>query len=909
MVDRRFQGTNYDAPQTYDNLDFEQAVYTEEILERFKLLFAASLSLGRVWHGIVAVEDPAIAQESDNLPLVVKLNDSDPTKIDILPGIAVTPSGHRIVVNATVLGVDLATTTDGGVNIVYLEYNTEDDTTKKANHWNVMVPINRLTYTAASKYVKVLTAAAYNALSNTVKQHCVALSVVNMMPSTTGVAAVIDMSQVNYGFIRPWFSPVDIYHRTRLGSGLQTEQNIHAMSLNDLAVAAGLSLYEVESAIGMILSKDVSIAGVPGYLCEEEIPLAAMFKDPTGILTGMIPGHCWVAELSAFPIKIGRVCPSGIDYDFQEFDLAYVHIPHTNYIYFPQTEFEAVNEMLTSGWTDRGIKVWYTRAAIGEPQKWVASSKLTLGQGTEKEAAITSGGAYSKLGDNEIDFADAGPLPVKYTAYIDKDGNIGKLPQVLLPYTLLQDMTTPVSVTTTPLGNCRLAIAMTQAPDSDPLMDIQFTIAGKDVNGLSLTETLKFDQTFKDNVVPYAPWNSSSGLWQGVLHDIENNRQLVFSVQTFSQIDTITLGSAIEALNSTAIVLFAVPNTRDTEELRGMCACANVFWDGYRIAQVHDIRTVRHTIAKDSSFEAIQTVASFTYRALNPIAPMIIAEDFQVPQLHNLQETREGTDPDSNLYHHPPTSLLFPGAMECDGIHSYLYKSASFWNVPWDPFMMDEDYYVGREILVRVNGAYTGPIWEQPYETRKIVAKIDDNTIEHSGAPFPITIDAHWVEMVEKHFISAPLHLLQRNDEGFGLYTSRVIPISIPGGTDPATKANRFRFVVVPGWKPPLSPFPGHNWIQYPHLSGHPFIDPTASVNADPNLYWRIEVRFRYNYGDVPANKLITPWMPAWDPLDLPVPGLPHPNPIYDYAWAIQFRVFSSQGYAPRGLIIIAENV
>lgn len=927
-VDRKFPGVNFAAPQTYDTLEFEQQVYTEEILERLKLVFGFSLDLDQQHHGIVATEDPGLAQETDTLPFVVRLNDADPTKIDILPGIAVTLSGDRIVLPITVLGKDLATTTEGGVNIVFLEYNTEYSTTKKVNHWNIPVAIKRLFYGSTDAiqgvgaYVKVLAAADYNDLSQNIRNHTVALAVVNMMPvdpaAGGGAEAVVDLSRVNYAFIRPWFSPIDIAHRMRLGSGTETEGNPHRMSLNDLAATAGLSLYELENSIGIVLAKDVSVSGVPGYICSETIPYTNLIQDD-GSITGL--DNVYYARLTAFPIRIGRALPEGVDELYDELDIAVDHIPNTNIVFFPNTEFNAADENTEPGWTKRGVTVWYTRALMGEPSNWTSGTTIQFGQGTAKEAAITAGGAYSSLASDEVSFSDAGPSPVKFMVFIDQDGDLNKIPQVILPYIRLDAIGLPEEISVSLLGTSRIMIAMTQIPTVSDTLEVKIDIAGKDAEGLSQNETLTFDSTYRDVVVPFPPWQSSNATFQGTLLDLESP-QRVFSTKLFSEIETVSVITATDVGNDAALIFYAIPDTANTESMRGICPLCEAFWDGYRIADLRDIRRIKNTFEPmESHFDFIQGQASLIWQLqqaaglLGIAAPAVVAESFENPQLHHLNEIR--TDLRS-----PPTvrnPAYFKPSITGTLVSTTAYhpSSSEIWGVA---FPLGESYYVGRTVLVRHVGPVFEPVWDEPYSVHRIKSKISDDELELEP---PLSTPSEYyvyAEILERESSAYPLYLTQRDREGFGYYESRVIALQNDNDnadTGSEIGADQFFFTLIPGMRVWNLGMWNANTRQHPHVSGQPFKQSTsASAPFDwANKYFRLEARFRMrgSSSGLQYNKQMTSWKgikPALAPLAgfgggwyCNLASLTTESLISE---AFQFRLFSYSGYRPRGIIITA---
>jgi hypothetical protein len=77
----------------------------------------------------------------------------------------------------------------------------------------------------------------------------------------------IDITKANYAINRPWFSLCDIEHRNQKGTG--SDSVPHSIGLNDLT-SSDLTIYDQLLNRGIIVSKDLSLAGIPGHAYKYE---------------------------------------------------------------------------------------------------------------------------------------------------------------------------------------------------------------------------------------------------------------------------------------------------------------------------------------------------------------------------------------------------------------------------------------------------------------------------------------------------------------------------------------------------------------------------------------------------------------------------------------------------------------
>lgn len=300
-LNERLAGINRDVPQTADLLTFLDGIIEDAILARFKLVAAIGQAEGS-W-GIVASSDPREEDGSDSTaPLIVTADDGTYTSVNVYPGAIVCEAGLIAEVTAN-LAVALAATAEGDQNVVYIEYLNEETDLRPVRSRTYAVAAKRTTK-AASEMVKVLSLEDYNDIDATTMRRVVPLAVVTVQKDTDGaLQAVVDMTTAILSTNRPWFSPVDMYHRNQIGSGTPTVNNPHGMTANDFQVAGDLSLYQALIGRGLVIAPSASLAGVPGTACTETIPRTRWEYDADGSITGTV-GH-YYCTLLGYPLALG----------------------------------------------------------------------------------------------------------------------------------------------------------------------------------------------------------------------------------------------------------------------------------------------------------------------------------------------------------------------------------------------------------------------------------------------------------------------------------------------------------------------------------------------------------------------------------------------------------------------------
>lgn len=637
---------NYEAPLDLVDIKWEQDVYETEFLRRMQMVMGytpADTTLTE--YGIVDSVDPATVSSSSVRPLVPAKNVTNGARFDVRPGMAVTKSGFVIVVSSTQTSVVPPVSTVGGQFVVFLKYDTEESSTKVLSRWNALTA-KTTDVVADSDLLQTDTLANWNNASKypeSVKQHCVVLAVgiVSQTVSggaVTGTEVVFEYDQVTYDFNRPWFSPVDIKHRSQVGTGTSTSTNIHGLSVSDLS-SNGLTLYNQMLNRGMVLSKDKSISKAPGILCNEELAVIQFSPDDgIGSVTGR-PGSLY-ARLSAYPIRVGRSYwddPAGDDF------CGYV-IPGTNLFVLD------VNETAGGGGVLPGpITVYYLRASACEPPPLEPDLRtLMFGAiSSGRELVITDGIAVKALADLSYDASIFGPIPTYVRLYVDSASTWVSNPQCLLPSTRLATVSVGQTNTlnTSLLGPAYIRVGLSGAVDG-PTLDVKIRVTGTDVNGTTIWEELAFNGT--NYAVPSIP--DCNGGYDN--RAVAPGGQFLRTSQVFYSVKSWSATARVDDGPNSDIVIHGLLSFTYTEDIREYAVVCDFKWDGLRVCDIRDRRLINKTVAIPEKYNPLVMAARMlTAGGVRTATPhtnerdwgerpefAIIAEDMEDPRygaLHN----------------------------------------------------------------------------------------------------------------------------------------------------------------------------------------------------------------------------------------------------------------------------------
>ena len=598
-------GLNYNSKLSVDDLAFEADEQEKAILDRIKATFG-HLVLATPKYGIRDLIDPTdiVATETDR-PLLVFTSTNDPLKVNITAGAVITPNGAIVENTALVEDFELARTTVNDIVVVYVENEIEDTGPVRKTRFNTDQPTRR---TQSTDFIR---SALLTDFTNAVLfpptriENIVVLSVITVVQTTSGTELQFDYTQSTYSFNRPWFSPVDVEHRSFLGSGTPTANNPHGLTFNDL-VSGFLTFYEQLLQTGLIQARDDVIKGVPGSKCTETITPGRILTDTTGGITAGSrfggPGASYI-ELSTYPVQVTAF--------YQESHkgraIAWDHVRGTKIIVLPGPETFSVNAVIE-----------YTDVAALEPPAQLLSNTLTFGQpNTATELIYTGGLAVSELTNQFIGFDGSGPVPRNYTIFCKNDGTLLKVPEPLGTVILLDDIGTALTpVSASFFGPAQLSIGLADAV-SISTMSISIRLYGRDVDGNAIQEDITFIGT---EWVPVT------------VPGVETEGQYQLTTNVFTELTEIQVLSRTDDGPNSKVQFWAELETETTQDLNTLAQAADLLWDGLAINNLRDIRQIVKNIPPDQNrFRAAAEMTGLggTSRALT------FSDDFACPKLRD----------------------------------------------------------------------------------------------------------------------------------------------------------------------------------------------------------------------------------------------------------------------------------
>lgn len=594
----RLPGLNYGTPLTIDDLSYLEAVYTGEFRNRTLAVLGNYRTAGPAY-GVLTAADPTNAAATTD-PFYVARDANDEMTANVYPGVCYSQSGMRIELAATAEQVEMARTTIGAQNVLYVEHVviSDADTVTKTRY-----------NTSEARRTRIADETSADPLDQTVLQVAsladwqdsatyppdrqanivvLAIATVVAADNPAGKRVDIDLSRTNFSVNRPWFSPVDIGHRSFIGTG--STDTPHNLGLNDLS-QGDLSLYDQLLNYGMIIGRDRDAPGVPGSLCIETITPARLKTDTTGTVTGTLSQS--YVELTRYPVRLlgAYSLPNPVN------EICVRLMPRTNILLVHHDDVVPPS----------GMRLLYTTVSAAEPlPNSLVNDELHVRQPTTAYELVIAGGRGHTIIQprfldpftNErarISLGTAPGIPKQYRVHVDGDGALLSTPQHIMCATKLDDLGTAVfQFETEMLGAARLRVGL-QNVDLNAATNVQLRLTGSDNSGNTITEDLTF--TFS---------NYSSPVIGSCQEDYRNYQvtQNVFTAAVSVQV----IDRTADGPNTAACVI-ADLDPMQTEALRDVCPIADVMWDGARICRVQDARPISSRLEVPSRTTAMQLVA------------------------------------------------------------------------------------------------------------------------------------------------------------------------------------------------------------------------------------------------------------------------------------------------------------
>ena len=565
-------GLNYDSKLSVDDLTFSSEQTEEAILDRFKLVFGTG-ALTPAKSGIVDSADPqgVVETDQDSRPLLVYTSSSDPLKVNIAPGITVNADGSIVAQTTLIEEFELARTNANDIVVVFAENVIEDAGPTRITRYNTAQPTRRV-QSDTKIYSALLTDYQNTSIfTPSRKDGITVLAVIKVVETvSSSLELVFDYTDTVYSFNRPWFSPVDIEHRSKIGSGETTDRNPHGLTYNDLS-SGNLTLYDQVLPIGAIQSRDDDIKGSPGIKCQETITPSRVLTDGTGgsvtagsrfggananyIVLAQYPGHITAFYLQT---KQGR-------------DISFDLIRGTKIVVLPHDEVITEDAIIE-----------YTTVSALEPPQAILSNLITFGQpNVETELIFTGGITVSEIANPSIQFDGTGPVPEYFDLYLNPEGYIYRNPEVIGTTILLDDVgTIKTAVDYTFLDLARVQIGLADA-NTVSTMAITIRLYGLDENDTAFSEDVSFSgSTWSNVVLPGVPTPSQS----------------ISSSNLFKTLTDIQILSRTDDGPSAKITLRGRLKDNESTGLNKLARHARITWDGLAVSEIIDIRNVSPTI-------------------------------------------------------------------------------------------------------------------------------------------------------------------------------------------------------------------------------------------------------------------------------------------------------------------------
>lgn len=617
--------------QSLDRLAWQHGIYDQEFLERMKFCFGHPSYFTSSLFGIVAPTDPASNVAGGSEPLVVSTNAStqDTTTVDVNPGAIITKSGNWAVLSTHARQIELANTSPGIPNVVYMVYTLQPADVQKSDYVKQITPLYaRLGDLAASELDNIVLEGLeesqiyvdevdtfLNYTEETIVDY-VPLAIVTVQETvdqTTGLTVtslIVDHTRDNYTWNRPWFSVQDVDHRSKLGSGTQTDNNTHALGFGDID-DNGYTLYQLMLNHGMIKADDRSIAKIPGYRCEAAVLTDQLLTDDTlGTATGF-PLKKY-AELPYFPIRVGKcwIQSSGDE-------VGVLPVVGTNKIVF-------VGADPPSGET---VNVYFSRVEACEPPIGGNEVTFSTNNPAEGEMIIAGGQGKNQLANTQESFSDSQKFPMRYFLYVDGEAAIRRTPQVIYCYKTLASIGIQDTPTIDQYAPGHIMVGLTKAA-SVATMVVKIHVYGTDENGANIDEVLEFNgSNWSDFSLPSAtvPFDS-----------------VQITTATFASVTNIVVDEATDEGPNAAIMLWAINTPYDSyDEVKDACLIADVMWDGLRMSSIYDKRIVETTIRDFQRGDVGKDSFYYWVNLLAGAKDTLYVEDFKRPLLHCLEYPKD----------------------------------------------------------------------------------------------------------------------------------------------------------------------------------------------------------------------------------------------------------------------------
>lgn len=507
--------------------------------------------------GIIDSSDPRYDNSSSIKPLWVAAQADDYSKIVVYPGRAVTPNGDVVeLVEPTT--VSIPGTYRGAESVIIIQYEEVPSGYNSLTIDGQIVDIGAVSQAGVSSIL----VSSYEALTQDELDNIVVLGTV--LWSDSAAPALYTDDSNGYFWNRPWFSSADTVHRSMVGSGNVSEVNPHGTGLNDLSVGR-LTIYDQLTSTGMILSKDLSTPGIPGYLCVDQVTADSILIDTNGDVTSV----SWFSRPGRFYVKLSAVpnCIHGV-VDSNGTEIAVEWIKGTTVVML------LVNVKPTNV-----LSVYYTRSDAGSISR-SDTTNVTFNQCSQDELVIVGGQAKTAISRLSAPVRRYGNVPRELSFQIGSSGQVYIDPTIVVPFTevtLAANQKIPGDIKIPSQGHIGVSIDNLGQSFMNTTL-ISFLIEGTDPSGSDISEVLVFDKNNWD--FPLIP------------ADYENPLQVHYTTKVFASFHGVTaLDTSDYPMTDVNNAIFAVLIKQDPA-LSKTARLATAFWDGQSMQKLVDARRV-----------------------------------------------------------------------------------------------------------------------------------------------------------------------------------------------------------------------------------------------------------------------------------------------------------------------------
>jgi len=584
---------NFDSNPGYSEWKFLHQIYSEEVFQR---------SLIGCNPGIVDPSgDPATAPFASTRPLFVSVNQSNSLALDLTKGYAVTPNHKLIVVNDNLSSIPLPDVVADKLYVLILEYKLIASSETRTNRFGNPAEVRLERPSSApfgaeastlSQIASVVSLTDYSnpSLFSTDRKLDIVVAAVLVVRAdaiTGQLSLLIDLTRTSFDFNRLWFSPVDVQHRAKVGSGVVTDNNPHGTQLQDLS-SAGFTLYQQILPRGGVFSKDTTYYGYPGTFCQELVSISRYETDIGGLVTSDIAADLppltgrYFVTLTKVPSRVGSLYRVGEPWK----PIPYYWKPGTRYLILATLEQPFLY----------GASLnfeYFSVSALMPPSEslTLGVQSFEVGEPTASLDYIISGGqAIDSLNQTSINLsAFTGPIKKAYNVICNTDGTLALSPQNLVPVIRIKDLVTQnqIAINQAPLNGsaCSLTVGLTgvveslsAAPGFD--LNLKVRINGLDKNGGNLEEDITF--------------RASQWTEQSKTELREEPLQFRKSKNKFQLINYIKiLNTTTDPDNSGNDAILSVwANIFEASANQELANIASFFWDGSGGRRVTDTRLV-----------------------------------------------------------------------------------------------------------------------------------------------------------------------------------------------------------------------------------------------------------------------------------------------------------------------------